>query len=239
MFDKKWVGALAVATVVLGGTGQSQATIFFYDDTPYYSTGDIPSGFYAGGSPTFLEDFEDGTLGGQIIEVFGSLQTSPWIDSVDFDDGSLNGSGSDGKSWVVSDSATFTFRGTTLPTAFALVLTDANPDYGNTGRTTSDMRFEAFGLGEVSLGTFDVLGFGDNEFEGKTLEDRFFGVTDPNGILGIKMTNISGTTFEVDHVQYGQEGSSVVPEPSALAIFTGLFGMGLIGYWRRRRRSER
>ena len=231
MLDKKWIGALAVATVLLGGTARSQAESFFYSDTPYYSTGDIPSGFYAGGSPAFLEDFEDGTLDGDILADTGGLQTSPWIDSVDHDDGSIDGSGSSGNSWVVTDSVTFTFDAT-LPTAAALVLTDANPDFDHTGRTTSDMRFEAFGPGMVSLNTWDVLGFGDNDFKGKTLEDRFFGVTDPGGILAIKMTNVYGTTLEVDHVQYG---SSAVPEPSALAAFSGLLGMGLIDWWRRRR----
>src|SRR4029078_1378025 len=56
----------AVTALFCWTFGASSATagpVFFFNSTaPYRSSADIPSVFYAGGSPTALENFEDGTL---------------------------------------------------------------------------------------------------------------------------------------------------------------------------------
>jgi hypothetical protein len=43
--------------------------------------------------------------------------------------------------------------------------------------------------------------------------------------------------FSQSGVTFSNVGQSTIPEPSTLATFTGLLGMGLIGYWRKRRRT--
>ena len=68
--------------------------------------------------------------------------------------------------------------------------------------------------------------FGDGVSNGTTAEDRFFGWSDPNGILAI---GIPSGTFEVDHLQYGV----AVPEPTTIEIL-GL-GIALVGWFGCRR----
>ena len=47
----------------------------FVGPSPYLSTGDIPASFYAGGSPTGLEDFEDQSLDFGITASAGTQKT--------------------------------------------------------------------------------------------------------------------------------------------------------------------
>jgi hypothetical protein len=181
------------------------ATLF--GPTPYLSAADIPNNFYALNTPTALEDFEDGSLDFGITSSDGSvLSTGALRDSVDGDDGSIDGSGSNGNSWFFTGGSigvTFTFAAP-LPTAAAIVWTDG------AGATT----FEAFGPGMVSLGTITQL-IADGNFLGGTSEDRFFGVQSVGGVLAVKLSNASGG-IELDHVQYGDAGS--IPEPSAVFL---------------------
>ena len=173
-----------------------------------------------------LETFEDHLLntpgvsasaGGVTSVVFG-----PTIhDSVDGDDGTIDGSGLGGDSFFSSNGSagiTFSFNAGVLgalPTHVGIVWTDG-------GGTIS---FEAFDENLNSLGTL----FGnhaDGTFSGTTAEDRFYGAVNAGGISSIFIAN-SGGGIEVDHLQYGligERGGSV-PEPSTL----GLFGVGLLG----------
>lgn len=145
-------------------------SVFFIQDVPYLSQADIPPDFYAVGSPDFLEDFEDGTLDGGITVSSGGLQIPPWIDSVDADDGVIDGSGSDGHSWAaMNDWIRFSFS-MPYPTAAALAITDAH---------TNLVQFEAFDSDGVSLGTYTFDNFGDGSYYGGTSEDRFFAFRTP------------------------------------------------------------
>jgi hypothetical protein len=154
------------------------------------------------------------------------------IDSVDADDGVIDGSGSTGQSWffaVGATGVTFTFGGP-LPTAAGIVWTDG------AGPTT----FEAFGPGLVALGTLGPVALANSSIVGTTAEDRFFGVQDPGGILALKVSNTIGG-IEVDHVQCGAAASpsaAAVPEPSTLALL-GLGCLSVLYYrWRRQQRGE-
>jgi hypothetical protein len=168
--------------------------VFFFEDTPYLSSADIPPGFYHEGNPTFLEDFEDLSLDGGITASHGTFQVSPWIDSVDADDGTIDGSGSDGESWVAQNSwVEFEFS-TPYPTAAGIVITDSH---------TSQVNFEAFDSEGSSLGNYAIDNFGDGNSYGGTEEDRFFGIQYSLGISAIKMEDLAGPNLEVDHVQYG------------------------------------
>lgn len=135
-----------------------------------------------------------------------------YTDSVDGDDGSIDGSGLAGHSWYAypaTGGVTFTFA---LPvTAAGIVWTDG----------LGDTTFEAFGAGNVSLGTIGPVAIADGTFEGTTVDDYFFGVQDMSGIYAIKLSNTGTGGIEVDHVQFG---IASVPEPSTML----LLGAGLV-----------
>jgi hypothetical protein len=201
----------------------AHAATFYFSDTAYLSAADIPTGFYSGGSPTFLEDFQDGSLDGGITASTGNvlLGAEPSIDSVEFTDGV-------GGTWF-SFSVKFSFDAPV--TAAALVWTDG---------AVVNYTFEAFGAGGVSLGSI-VRTLGDSSFTGDKGEDRFFGVTDAGGISAISIS-AGGVPMEIDHVQYGSLASvepppppdpSVVPLPAGLPLLAGAFG--LMAVLRRRR----
>jgi hypothetical protein len=205
--------------------------------TPYLSFGDSP---FNGLSFSFfyLEDFEDhlfntpgvtANFGGVTSVVFG-----PSIhDSVDADDGTIDGSGLDGDSFYYgsgSTGITFTFDPVvlgSLPTHAGIVWTDG------AGLIT----FEAFDASSASLGTA-TGSHADGSVSGTTGSDRFYGAIDTGGISAIKISNASGG-IEVDHLQYGLSGEPI-PEPGTLLLLgTGL--AGLAGYgkltFRRRKRA--
>ncbi len=179
-----------------------------------------------------LETFEDhlfdvpgvvASAGGVTSVVFGV----GIIDSVDGDDGAIDGSGLDGDSYFSgggSEGIEFTFSAAilgTLPTHVGLVWTDG----GNS------ITFEAFDQNGDSLG--QLLGdHADDSNSGETGEDRFYGAIHAGGISRIFIRNDAGG-IEVDHLQYG--GVQAVPEPASIALL-GAGGIWLvIRGWRRRR----
>src|SRR5262249_29890752 len=129
-------------------------------------------------------------------------------DSVDADDGHIDGSGTLGSSWFVDNGAagvTFTFSAPV--TAAGLVWTDGS------GTTT----FQAFGPGMVSLGTIGPVSIADGRNAGEPAEDRFFGVKSSTGIVAIKVSNSVGG-MEVDHVQFGVAGAPIPALPRAGSV---------------------
>lgn len=212
--------AVVIAASLLGmaAGGASAAVPVFWEPTPYLSTADLPSGFFQGNSPTLLESFESGSLNASLSASSGVV-VSPgtgdgYRDSVDADDGAIDGVGN-GSSWFVSSAAsgvTFTFNGGSLPTAFAVVLTDAP--------FSSTITFSAVDGSGNSLGSITRSGFVDNSFLSATAEDRFFGIQYADGIKSITISGTGVEGMEVDHVQYGQ--IAAVPEPaSALLLLVG------------------
>jgi hypothetical protein len=178
------------------GSGASAGPSFF-GPTPYRSVADVPVGFYAGGVPRFLEDFEDFSLSGGVTASSGTPARGSFADSVDADDGSIDGSGQAGTSFGhpstgFPDFIDFTFT-SPLPTAAGLVWTDS------IGGTVS---FAAFGPGMQSLGQIGPFTLVQPGTTGQTAEDRFFGVHNAGGILAIRIID-TARNFEVDHVQYG------------------------------------
>ena len=198
----------------------------------YAVAGDSP---FAGISFAYfhLENFEDhlfnvpgvtADAGGVTSVVFG-----PTIhDSVDLDDGVLDGSGLQGDDYFSSSGAagvTFTFSAAALgalPTHVGIVWTDGEG-------TTS---FEAFDGNGVSLGTIGPVSIADNTVGGTTADDRFFGAVNFAGISAIRISNSSGG-MEVDHLQYG-----LVPEAeTSLSLCAGLAALfGYVAYRGRRQK---
>jgi len=174
----------------------------FIGPTPYLSRADSPFAAELNAGHVYLEDFECGSIlvpgvspstGNVIPPGFEGA-----IDSVDADDGVIDGSGLNGHSFFSGNGPTgitFTFNQTTLgafPTQVGIVWTDGG------GETT----FEAFDSVGTSLGTIGPIAIADGSNSGTTGEDRFFGVTFAGGISAIKISNSSGG-IEVDHLQYG------------------------------------
>lgn len=220
---------ISVALVLLASTSLQAAPIFF-GPSAYLSTADTPAGFYAGGSATFVETFEDASLDGGITANAGEIRgPGSFRDSVDADDGAIDGFGTRGHTFVslVTDPNFILFTFTGLPTAAGLVWTD-----GVSAVSALDVTFEAFGAGMISLGMIGPYALNDGLNQGQTAEDRFFGVQDAAGIMAIKITDVSDN-FEVDHVQYGS--ALTIPEPTILA----LMGLGLAGIRYRRRHLKK
>jgi|SRR5882672_1605372 len=167
--------------------------------TPYLSAADSP---FPVNTPSFvLEDFEDGLLNVPGVSAVAGYVTSTHftgaiIDSVDGDDGVINGACANGDSFFNAGNVRFQFDAQTLgglPTSVGIVWTDGGP-----GCTVT---FEAFDANAVSLGIATAPSLGDGSNTGTTAEDRFFGIVFAGGIHEIKVTNSTGG-IEVDHLQY-------------------------------------
>ena len=117
-------------------------------------------------------------------------------DSVDGDDGAIDGCGADGYSFFSGNGnigITFTLDPDLIgyaPTRVGLVWTDG----------FNLITFEAFDLDGNSLGITNAT-FGDADFACGTSEDHFFGYEHEDGIGAIKISNFVGG-IEVDHIQY-------------------------------------
>jgi hypothetical protein len=200
------LAAVIVAACAAGATAQTML-----GPSPYTCFDDSP---FSGLSFNYfhLETFEDhafnvpgasASAGGVTSVVFG-----PSIhDSVDCDDGVIDGSGLLGDSFFSgSPDITFTFSEAVLgglPTHAGIVWTD-----GGGGAVVT---FEARDRDGALLGTASGS-HADGSNNGTTAEDRFYGVIHADGILSIRIRHTSGG-LEVDHLQYGG-GESAPPCPA-------------------------
>ena len=126
-------------------------------------------------------------------------------DSVDEDDGAIDGSGTAGSSFFSGGAFTVAFDEAALgalPTHVGFVWTD-----GGSGVTVTA---EFFGPGDVSLGSIVAPGIGDAAVTGETAEDRFFGWVDAGGIAKVTISHTGGG-YEIDHLQYGHLDALPIP----------------------------
>jgi hypothetical protein len=194
----------------------------FVGPTPYLQASDSP---WAGLSFDYfhLDDFEDQALNTPGATMTAGIITSTsfgagLIDSVDGDDGSIDGIGA-GESIFLNGVIRIEFDEAVLgalPTHAGIVWTD-----GNIGGV-----FEAFDRNGVSLGTVSGT-HATGGFNRQTDEDRFYGVEFLGGISAITIASGSGAV-EADHLQYG-----AVPEPGIMAAV----GLGAAALLRRRRKA--
>jgi len=206
-----------------------------YSPSQYQKFSDGPLSFvdYSGGY-SHLENFEDGAFNAPGVIGSGGAVLSPGVqtDSVDEDDGILNGLGSAGHSYYVSgNKVEFTFDKSVLgwlPTHAGFAWTDVG--FSDLVLGFDQVLFEAFDGAGVSIGTSGWLLVGDGNTTGETAEDIFFGANHAAGIAKISLTSKFSTDWEVDHLQYGYQP---VPEPASLAVLT----LGALGLLRRRKKS--
>jgi len=219
---------LLVSTIPIVGFNQNASAVTLLGPLPYLSGDDSP--FFGADGPgadlCSIEDFEDGSLDFGITASTGGVvgPSTPVIDSVDGDDGSIDGLGNDGHSWFTgSQPAAVTFTFPSAVTHAGIVWTDGvgtNPTLG-----PADTTFEAFGPGMVSLGTVGPLVIGDMMFNGATAEDRFFGAIEATGISAISVS-VSVGNLEVDHVQFCTQpkhvvGGELIPLDSIMILLAG------------------
>jgi hypothetical protein len=207
---------LVLASLLLTATLPAATT--FLGPTPYLSFADGPLNGVSF-SYFFLKTYEDGTLPSTGVTYSPGVTVdapSPLTDSVDGDDGAIDGVGTAGHSLLATGVNTimFAFDPTilgALPTRAGIVWTDVgNVIAGTVG--IGSVSFTALGPGGVNLGSIGPFTLGDGSASVSTLEDRFFGVVDPAGISAIQITTANSFDWEVDHLQYGLDASAV-PEP--------------------------
>jgi hypothetical protein len=200
-----------IGTVALLNSTAVAGSIWF-EPTPYLSADDMPSEFKA--TNPFIEDFEDGTadsrltLGpGRIIGPGFDSGIKDVTDSVDADDGSIDGDGGQAHSFwsQVWNEVGVDFE--TPVISAGLVFTD--------GEQQTEMIFEAFDTDGVSVGTHVWQTTADEVFTGTTGEDRFIGVMHDGGISRIVIQQIGRDVhgLEIDHVSF-----AVIPEPGSASL---------------------
>ncbi len=184
--------------------GQAQV----FGPVPYLKPIDTPAAF-ANGANSNIEDFEDAQLTPDLIIPGAIVTPSTVTDSVDYDDGALDGLGRQGHS--LQGTGVVRIELPTRPTFAGLVWTDGP------GAVT----FTAFGPTGAVLATSGPHTLADGSNTGATAEDRFFGVRDAGGIGAIQLSASGG--IEIDHVQWqinnslaGNTGSFAAPNPSIL-----------------------
>jgi len=187
-------GVLLLTLPVFSARAQSRAprpravAATFLGPTGYLSKADSPFLTDLNAGNMYLEDFECGILTVPGVALSAGTIIPPGfeglIDSVDADDGVIDGSGLGGHSLFSGDGATgitFTFNQTTLgafPTKAGIVWTDGG------GVAT----FEAFDSVGASLGTIVQDPIGDASNSGETAEDRFFGAINAGGIQSFQIS---------------------------------------------------
>jgi len=218
------IGTTVLASCLMAGqtVHAGSATFIFDPDTPYLSVNDSP---FLGASDFAFDDFEDGLVNILGVTIDGGIVRSPsnFTDSVDADDGVIDGSGTGGHSyWQLQGIEGFTISFDEnvlggLPRQVGFAWTDGN--------VKGLFRLEAFDKMGVSV--FEVV-LGNLVHTGTTEEDRFIGVEFSRGIASLNLSTSFGG-IEIDHVQY----ASIIPLPAPLAL--GLAGLAGVIVVRRKR----
>ena len=229
-FPRLVLGTLIVGILPIA----AQAATTSFGPTAYLQYGDTPADFACAQCELKIEDFEDNMLdpfisidNGMIIPPnYVSGGGVPLTDSVDGDDGSVDGNGNAGYSWFTGSKRNVTVTFASVVKSAGLVFTDGDDK-------STNFTLEAFDTGGNSLGLINAGDLADDNFTGETAEDRFLGFQDMNASISyITLTMDAGSGIEIDHIHY-QDAASCVPEPGSLSLV--LIGMlGLCGLRRRR-----
>ena len=218
--------AQAATTLAPAGGGVAAPQLIGPGPTAYLRFQDSP--FFGLPFTNFtLKDWENGVLevpGVQVEATAYSLSSGfgpSLIDSVDADDGLINGASHNGADhygnavWS-GDGFRFTFSRDAqgaYPTHAGIVWTDG----GN-----YIVRFEAFDAHGISLGTVEGDHYSENIGNtGDSTEDRLYGAIYAGGISAIRIWHPEGGAVEVDHLQFGRGPVAPGGAPFAYAANAG------------------
>jgi hypothetical protein len=231
--------SLLVRSVALAATvfiaGAANAETLSYSVFPYYQASDSP---YASLNFDYfyLEDFEDGALNTPGVGVNAGVvaSSSEFVDSVDADDGAVDGNGVNGHSYYsnnATDRFEFTFDpfafGGTLPSHAGIVWTDVGFSGHQNGTGFGDVTLNAFDAANVLIATVSLPTLGNGDAHSSVFDDYFLGVTHTPGISRIVLITANSVDWEADHLQYGRV--TEVPEPASMLLlsFGALSGLAL------------
>ncbi len=212
--------------LLLAGSSVSHAAFTFLGPTPYRSAADSPFNLSGLGTTFFLEDFEDDVLTPGLESGFPGSIFPISDNSVDADDGVLDGLDSGGQSVLA-------FPPDACSGPNCTVYTQWNFNNSAFGKYPTAIGF-VLTANSGSQGTVSVIGFGENGYEFVTFDfegiisrafdasdDWFIGITNPFGMYSVTFEQlrrpIPGTTTSnpsFDHLRYGLH----VPEPSAFLL---------------------
>lgn len=230
----RFFGALLVTGLLISAANAGTTTFgpsAYLSETPDL-TGDTPDGYFCRECSGWIEDFEMGTVdpflsidSGEVLfpRTFSGLMNSV-TDSVDGDDGVIDGFGNDGHSWFAPNSS--------VTVSFANPVKNAGLVFTDGDRISTNVRLEAFDIDGNSLAIINAGDLADDTFTGETAEDTFMGFQDMDAsISSITLSLDAGIGIEIDHISWQE--ACAIPEPSsALISVLGLFA--LIGFRRRR-----
>jgi hypothetical protein len=160
----------------------------------------------------FIEDFEDNAVDSRLTIAPGKIIGPGYdsgipdvTDSVDADDGAVDGDGGHAHSFFYALNEIGVEFASPMVSA-GLVFTD--------GPQEMEMSFEAFDTAGDSIGVQRWQTTADEVFTGTTAEDRFVGVTHPDGISKLIIKQVGpGLGIEIDHVAF-----AVIPEPGSASL---------------------
>ncbi len=192
-----------------------------------------------------LEDFEN-----DILDTFNALaphgmvlQPAGLTVPAEAEDGSTDNSHShhNHSTWYADGDSILTFSFSKellgeLPTDAGLIWTDMG--LANMRGGLKSVLFEAFDASNNLLGAIGPSAMGDGLFAGQTAEDRFFGVSSPNGVGSIRITSLSSTEQGMDQFRYPFQETVLFDansESAALALL--VVGHGGSGFKRRHLQS--
>lgn len=149
----------------------------------------------------YLEDFEDGDLSAPGVTASTYSMSSSFggglVDSIDCDDGAVDGTCADCDALYADGTVSFTFDAEVLgalPSHVGLVWTD--------GGGGASVTITGYDESDEVIYTKTVEGIGDASIYGTVEEDRFFGIVHEAGVARVQIVNSTGGV-EVDHLQYG------------------------------------
>ncbi|MCA9215614.1 MAG: PEP-CTERM sorting domain-containing protein [Planctomycetales bacterium] len=225
----------AMTAALLASTVASAAPIWF-GPTHYTSEADRPAAFDSFGScdqcAMVVEDFEDELIypglslsPGMIIGPEFSSGLPKLVDSVDIDDGGINGSGNDGHSfYAVGNKITLTFDEPV--TTAGVVWTDGPIE-------AERIILEAFDIDGNLIGAQAFAIEPDNSYQGTTDEDRFVGLQHEGIASLVVRQSGGGTGIEIDHITFSN-CAICVPEPSSAILIV----LGIVSSLAIRRRRQ-
>ena len=162
--------------------------------------------------------------------------------SDDVDDGLINDAGTSGHTWYFDgiSSIIFTFSAAllgTLPTHAGLVWTDLG--LANVRAGSCSVLLEAFDMGNNLLGLIGPSALGDELFAGQMAEDRFFGITNGDGIGSVRISLLNSSEHGLDKLQYdGTKFAQFAADPDPAATLALLVvGRTGTGFTRQRLHS--